>query len=128
MKVSYAQNLLSNVNVVMEAMRKDKALAIKPTQWVGNRSNVRTTIPATLERSKRDELFQRLFQNGQERTVLIVELTKLFGLRFREASLFNTKQAVREANRLSHINITQGTKGGQGNGSDRWIPVDENQY
>ena len=52
MKVAYAQNLLSTVNVVMEAMRKDKALVIKPAQWVGNRSNVRTTVPISLERSR----------------------------------------------------------------------------
>ena len=128
MSIAYAQNLLSTVNVVMETMRKDKALAIKPAQWVGKRSHLRTTVPATLERSRTDETVRRLCDNGQVRIATVAELARSFGLRFREASLLNAKQAVKEAKRLGRINITQGTKGGRGNGSDRWIPVDENQY
>ena len=127
MKVAYAQNLLSTVNVVMEAMRKDKALAIKPAQWVGQRSNVRTTVPATLERSRTDKPFRRLFENGQERTMYVAQLARTFGLRFKEASLLNTRQALRQAERLGRINITQGTKGGRGKGVDRWVPVDQHQ-
>ena len=127
MKVAYAQNLLSTINVVMEAMRKDKALAIKPSQWIGQRSNVRTTVPTTLERSKTDEPFRRLSQNGQERTLYVARLCRTFGLRFKEASLLNTRQALRQAKQLGRINITQGTKGGRGKGVDRWVPVDKYQ-
>jgi len=127
MKVAYAQNLLSTINVVMEAMRKDKALAIKPSQWIDQRSNVRTTVPTTLERSKTDEPFRRLSQNGQERTLYVARLCRTFGLRFKEASLLNTRQALRQAKQLGRINITQGTKGGRGKGVDRWVPVDQYQ-
>lgn len=127
MKVAYAQNLLSTINVVMEAMRKDKALAIKPAQWVGNRSNVRTTIPTTLERSKTDEPFRRLRLNSQEQTLNVAQLCRTFGLRFKEASLLNTKQALQQAERLGRINITEGTKGGRGKGADRWVPVNQHQ-
>lgn len=127
MEVAYAQNLLSSVNVVMEAMRKDKALAIKPAQWVGNRSNVRTTVSVTLERSKTDKPFLRLFQNGQERTLNIAQLCRTFGLRFKEASLLDSKKALRQAERQGRINITEGTKGGRGKGVDRWIPVTQDQ-
>ena len=126
-KVAYAQNLLSTVNVVMEAMRKDRTLSIKPAQWVGNRSNVRTTVPVTLERSRTDEPFQRLLLNGQERTLHIAQLTRTFGLRFKEASLLNAKQALKQAEQLGRINITQGTKGGRGKGVDRWVPVNQRQ-
>ncbi len=127
MKVAYAQNLLSTINVVMEAMRKDKALAIKPAQWVGHRSNVRTTVPATLERSKTDKPFLCLFQNSQERTLNVARLCRTFGLRFKEASLLNSKQALRQAERLGRINITEGTKGGRGKGAERWVPVNQHQ-
>lgn len=127
MKVAYAQNLLSTVNIVIEAMRKDRTLSIKPAQWVGNRSNVRTTVPVTLERSRTDEPFQRLLLNGQERTLHIAQLTRTFGLRFKEASLLNAKQALRQAEQLGRINITRGTKGGRGNGVDRWVPVNQRQ-
>ncbi len=127
MKVAYAQNLLSTVNVVMEAMRKDTALLIKPAQWVGNRSNVRTTVPTSLEHSRTDVPFYRLLQNGQERTLHVAQLCRMFGLRFKEASLLNTKQALRQAERLGRINITEGTKGGRGKGADRWVPVNQHQ-
>lgn len=127
MKVTYAQNLLSTVNVVMEAMRKDKALVIRPAQWVGKRSNVRTTVPVTLERCRTDKPFRQLCENGQERTLHVVQLTRTFGLRFKEASLLNTKQALRQAEQLGRINITQGTKGGRGKDVDRWVPVDQHQ-
>ena len=127
MKVAYAQNLLSTVNVVMEAMRKDKVLAIKPAQWVGNRSNVRTTVPETLERSKTDEPFRRLRLSGHEQTLSGAQLCRTFGLRFKEASLLNAKQALRQAERLGRINITEGTKGGRGKGADRWVPVKQHQ-
>lgn len=127
MKVAYAQNLLSTVNVVMQAMRKDKALAIKPALWVGNRLNVRTTVPATLERSKTDEPFRRLRLNGHEQTLNGAQLCRTFGLRFKEASLLNTKKALRQAERLGRINITQGTKGGRGKGVNRWVPVNQEQ-
>ena len=127
MKVAYAQNLLSTVNVVMEAMRKDKALLIKPAQWVGNRSNVRTTVPISLEHSRTDAPFYRLLQNGQERTLYVAQLTRTFGLRFKEASLLDTRQALQQAKQLGRINITQGTKGGRGKGVDRWVPVNQQQ-
>lgn len=125
--VAYAQNLLSTVNVVLETMRKNKTLAIKPAQWVGKRSHVRTTVPNSLEQTALKKPIELLNQNGQERTALIIDLTRTFGLRFREASLFNAKQAIKQAERLGRINITLGTKGGRGKGSDRWIPVDEKQ-
>ena len=125
MSVAYAQNLLSTVNVVLQTMRKDNVLAIKPSQWVGNRSNVRTTVPVTLERSITVEPIRHLYNNGEERTALIVELCRTFGLRFREASLFNAKRALQEAKRFNRINITEGTKGGRGKGADRWVPVNE---
>jgi hypothetical protein len=43
MSVAYAQNLLSSVNVVLEAMRGDRAIRISPTGLVGERSHVRDT-------------------------------------------------------------------------------------
>ena len=54
-------------------------------------------------------------------------MARTFGLRFKEASLLNTRQALRQAERLGRINITQGTKGGRGKGVDRWVPVDQHQ-
>ncbi len=126
MKVAYAQNLLSTVNVVLETMRKDKVLMIRPAQQVGHRSNVRITGPATFEKAKLVNPINQLHRSGQARVALVAELARAFGLRFREASLLNARQAMKEAERSGRINITQGTKGGRGKGTDRWVPVHDN--
>lgn len=121
--VAYAQNLLSTVNVVLETMRKDKVLTIKPAQWIGNRPNVRSNVPATVHRQALNVPTDQLRQNGQERVAVIAQLAREFGLRFKEASLLDANRAIRQANRLGRINITKGTKGGRGKGSDRWVPI-----
>ena len=120
MSVAYAQNRLSTVNVILETMRKDTVLTIKPAQIIGQRSHVRSTIPATV---RPDVLKTITVKHGQNRTILIAQLTRDLGLRFKEASLLDTRKALRQARQHGRINITQGTKGGRGKGSDRWIPV-----
>ncbi|MFT6164479.1 MAG: hypothetical protein ACJA1T_000482 [Zhongshania aliphaticivorans] len=122
-KVAYAQNLLSTVNVVLQTMRKDNVLSIKPAQWVGHRTNVRTTIPSSLEQSTLKQPIDQLTKTGETNVAVIAQLTCAFGLRFKEASLLNAKQALKQANQLGRINITQGTKGGRGKGTDRWVPI-----
>lgn len=120
MSVAYAQNRLSTVNVILETMRKDTVLTIKPAQIIGQRSHVRSTIPATV---RPDVLKTITVKHGQNRTMLIAQLTRDLGLRFKEASLLDTRKAIRQARQHGRVNITQGTKGGRGKGSDRWIPV-----
>lgn len=120
MSVAYAQNRLSTVNVILETMRKDTVLTIKPAQIIGQRSHVRSTIPATV----RPEVLKTItVKHGQKRTMLIAQLTRDLGLRFKEASLLDNRKALRQARQHGRVNITQGTKGGRGKGSDRWIPV-----
>ena len=62
MSVAYAQNRLSTVNVILETMRKDTVLTIKPAQIIGQRSHVRSTIPATF---KTDVLKAITVKHGQ---------------------------------------------------------------
>ncbi|TQV81039.1 integrase [Exilibacterium tricleocarpae] len=121
-RVAYAQNLLSTVNVVLQAMRKDTVLLLSPTV-VGARCNVRSTVPASYDRTVLASPIAILDNKGEQRVALIAALARDVGLRFREASLLNCQQAVKQANRLGRINITQGTKGGRGKGVDRWVPV-----
>lgn len=123
LEVSYSQNLLSTVNVVLETMRKDKAMALKPAQWVGQRSRISTTVLATLERSVLAAPIQQIQENGNQRVAIIAELAREFGLRFREASLLDTQQARQQVNRLGRLNIIHGTKGGRGKQVDRWVAV-----
>ncbi len=124
-KVAYAQNLLSTVNVVLQTMRKDSVLKIHPADCVGHRKTVRTTVPHSLERSVLFAPIDKLQKNGDQNVALTVQLTRAFGLRFREASCLNVRQALKQSERTGRINITQGTKGGRGKGADRWVPVPE---
>lgn len=140
MKVAYAQNLLSTVNVVLQTMRKDTTLKISPSDCVGKRLNVRTTVPVSLasERTDRALEFQcvknapseipvEIRDSSHFRIILVAQLCRTFGLRFKEASLLNANRAQKEAKRYNRINITEGTKGGRGKGADRWVPVNEQQ-
>ena len=108
-------------------MRKDGVLKISPAASVGNRSNVRTTVPKTLQPFRTDEPMFNLRENGEERTSLVVQLCRTFGLRFKEASLLDANRTLKEAKRYGRINITEGTKGGRGKGADRWVPASNEQ-
>lgn len=143
-KVAYAQNLLSTVNVVLSTMRKDSVLTVSPAKAVGERTQVRSQSPRTLVHSDGTDQGQpgtdkysritvansplhltlnRLAAKEEHALVLVGSLCRMFGLRFKEASLLNVRTALKQANKHQHINITEGTKGGRGKRTDRWVPV-----
>lgn len=124
MKVAYAQNLLSTVNTILETLRKDTVMRISPSQYVGKRSNIRTT-PPEMNRNVLTQVTDSLRTEQQHRVAIIAELARHFGLRFREASLLNATEALKQARQFGRINITEGTKGGRGREVDRWVPVSE---
>ena len=66
-----------------------------------------------------------LRDRDQARVASVVELARDLGLRFREASLLDVREALAQARELGRINITAGTKGGRGREVDRWVPVSE---
>lgn len=123
LSVRYAQNLLSTVNVVLETMRGDRALRIAPATLVGQRRSVRAAAPISLERSRVDAAITRAVADGEERTALVAAIARDLGLRFREASLLDSRRALKEARERGAVNITAGTKGGRGKHVDRWVPV-----
>jgi len=123
MSVSYAQNLLSSVNVVLESLRGDRRIRIAPAAVVGKRTHVRTQPPAGLDRQAVRQCANQLRQNGHERIASVVELTRALGLRLREASMLDARAALRQAMKHSAVNITAGTKGGRGHRVDRWVPA-----
>jgi hypothetical protein len=123
LSVRYAQNLLSTVNVVLETMRGDRTLRVAPAALVGERRSVRTVPPVSLDRSKVDAAIARAVAEGEERTALVAALARELGLRFREASLLDGRQALKQARANGAVNVTAGTKGGRGKHVDRWVPV-----
>jgi len=123
MSVSYAQNLLSSVNMVLESLRGDRRIRVAPAALVGKRSHVRGQAPAGLDRQAVRQCADQLRQNGHERIASVVELARELGLRLREASMLDARAALRQAMKHSAVNITAGTKGGRGHHIDRWVPV-----
>ena len=123
MSVSYAQNLLSSVNVVLESLRGDRRIWVAPAAIVGKRSHVRSDPPAGLDRQAVRQCANQLRQNGHERIASVVELARALGLRLREASMLDARAALRQASKHGAVNITAGTKGGRGHRVDRWVPV-----
>ncbi len=123
MKVAYAQNLLSSVNVVLSILRSDNQLTVSPSQIVGKRTVVREYSPRTVEHTQLSKALQILASKNERYVLLIAALCREFGLRFKEASLLNVPRALKQSRTDGRINITVGTKGGRGKHADRWIPV-----
>ena len=123
MSPAYAQNLLSSVNVVMEAMRDDRQIRVAPAELVGQRSRVRTEPPTSLDQRIVRRCADHLRQNGHERVAATVEVARALGLRFKEASMLNARVALGQVKKHGAVNITAGTKGGRGHRVDRWVPV-----
>ena len=125
MSVAYAQNLLSSVNVVLEVLRGDRIMRVSPAGLVGERRNVRESMPAGLDRTAVQQCAQSLRAEGHDRVAAVVELARDLGLREREASLLDARAALRQAETRGEVNVTAGTKGGRGHQVERWVPASE---
>ena len=123
LSTAYAQNLLSTVNVVLEAMRGDRRIRVAPAKLIGQRTRVRTDPPAGLDAKTVRQCADRLRMNGHQEIAAMVEVARSLGLRLREASMLNARAALGQAKKHGAVNITAGIKGGRGHRVDRWVPV-----
>ncbi len=89
--VSYAQNQLSSINVVISTMRGDRKLKVSPSSLVGERSHIRDTVPLSLDRQTYELASSRL-QSVEAK--LALAFAREFGMRLREAGLFCPKGAM----------------------------------
>lgn len=110
MSVSYAQNLVSTVNVVMEQMRGDKILSQSPSKIVGQRTHIKTDAPKSLDWERVNEAVAKL---NDGRAQVSVQLAREFGLRFKETALLNLNRAIIEVEAKGSFNVIDGTKGGR---------------
>lgn len=122
---SYSQNLLSSCNAVLEALREDNKVSIRPLQALGKtrqRELVRKTAPECS--FSQIEAISRILQDkGDEKAAAVVWLCRTLGLRSQEAAMFDSRRALIEYKQRGVTNITEGTKGGRGHFIDRWVPV-----
>jgi len=108
--VSYAQNQISSINVVLSALRGDKKLTISPSQAVGERTHIREVTPLSLDRDSYTKALSCL--NSAEAKVA-VSLARELGLRLREVALFRPKEAMSQYLKHGAIDIQRGVKGGR---------------
>ncbi|MFY8299456.1 hypothetical protein AAEU28_11855 [Pseudoalteromonas sp. SS15] len=110
LSVSYAQNQLSTVNVVLSTMRGDKSLVVSPSSLVGERSHIRQSVPLSLSRERYELAHQKLLTVDSK---LTLAFAREFGMRLREAALFRPMDAVTECFKKGGFNIHRGVKGGR---------------
>lgn len=113
-----AQNYLSAVNTVMH----ESSASWKSVRPVGDcsmekRDNIRKIPPPSSVVVSR--AIEDLLKTGHLRTAAITSLATHFGLRSKEASLLNCRNALKEALEKGFISISAGTKGGR----SREVPV-----
>ena len=70
----YAKNQLTSVNVVLESMRGDRALWVRPSDYIGQRDSVRTDAPAGLDRDRLRPVVERLTDLGKARVAAVALL------------------------------------------------------
>lgn len=121
LSASYGQNLVSAVNSVMGLASQGRWQSVSPTWDCGieKRSTVRQSAPQGVERGIVATVADTLRSSGQARGAAIVELTRELGLRSKEASLINAKEALRQAQQTRQVTVSRGTKGGR----DRTVPI-----
>ncbi|MDP3660089.1 integrase domain-containing protein [Phenylobacterium sp.] len=110
---STAQNLVSSVNSVMGLATKWKS--VSPTKECGieQRSMVREDAPGAMDRGTYERALQAVKEELGPKGGAIVELAREFGLRSKEASLFDARTACQEAKERGYITVSEGTKGGR---------------
>ena len=116
-----AQNRVSAVNSVMGLATRGDWRSVSPTKDCGipQRCAVRQDAPGALDRAAYANALDQVREHQGERAAAVVELTKEFGLRSREASLLDARGALSEAQRTGSVRISEGTKGGL----ERSVPI-----
>lgn len=127
--VSYAHNIISSINLTMEALRLDHRVWLPPTAVLEQRRcYVRKSPPASLDLVGTMRFACALREDGFRREASVVELCRIFGLRLRECLLLDVHDAEATAAQRGEIEIVRGTKGGRGRQVPRILPVDEAQH
>lgn len=118
--VSYAHNLISSVNVVMNAFRRDNQIWLSPKKLFGPRCHIRQIAPnmslPTVRLACRE-----IQKNAGSDIAMIIWLARILGLRLREAILIDAKTALKQAKKNGFVDIRRGTKGGRGRRVERLI-------
>lgn len=122
--ISYAHGLISSANRVFSALRGDDVVFISPTGYVGPRSYIRTTAPASMNIDDVRKLFDDLLVENLERAAAAFSLCRTLGMRREEAAKADLNRLSKERSK-GFVQIKDGTKGGRK--ADRPVPVGDDQ-
>jgi len=111
---STAQNLVSAAQRTLEiASRGEKSLNVSPTKDCNIQQRCAVRDVPTLGQERAAEGISALREAGLTIQFSISEVARDFGLRAKEASLFDAKSALSEAESRGAVSISDGTKGGR---------------
>lgn len=116
----YAHNLISSVNVVMRAFRRDKQIWLSPKELFGPRCHIRKIAPNMSIKDVKAACKKINAEAGSD-IALLIWLARILGLRLREAILIDAKKALKQSKKNGFIDIRRGTKGGRGKKVERLI-------
>ena len=121
LSASTAQVYLSAVNTVMSIATKNQWETVSAVSDCGipKRSAVRETAPGGLDERSFENAVVAVQEKMGERLACVIMLSRMFGLRSKEASLLNSKIALEQANSAREVTIMYGSKGGR----ERKVPV-----
>jgi len=117
LKASTAQLYVSAVNSLMAPATQGQWQTVSPTRDCGipKRSYVPETSKA-MPQARHDQLQVSV---DDERILVLLNLQRTLGLRFKESALLDAQKALRQAQRENRITVFSGTKGGK----RRHVPV-----
>lgn len=124
--ISTRHNYISVINVVMSLL-KSHWEAVSPRKLIGEKRSFVNSNPVLIDRALIEKITNQLTEANHPLLADVVNLAFYFGLRRREVSLLQLKNALNEAERFGWIDIVRGTKGGRGRSVKRKVPVDEHQ-
>ena len=80
---------------------------------------MREDAPATLDRAEYETRLANARSTVSDRAASVCELSRELGLRSKEASLFDARAALKEAQEKGAVSVSDGTKGGR----ERQVPI-----
>ena len=123
LKPSTSQLYISAVNSILKTATAGGWKTVSPTKDCGIPK--RKYLPETskaMSHSQHDQVISeigKLAELSDERLVVLLNLQRTLGLRFKESVLLDAQQALRQAQRSKIVTILSGTKGGK----RREVPV-----
>lgn len=123
LKIVTAQNILSTFNIVMRGYLNNESLRLSPASMVGRRCQVRSTVPAGIDRGNVAAAASELVEKGHEVFGYLIIIVRELALRVREALLQDYVRLGDPVTAGKTVRIIEGSKGGTARHTVREVPA-----